>query len=174
VKAFREMLAERPGFPVVVLIAGNRETEALAILREGLADLPIRLELFGREHLHKLGQVAARMKELVDEYRAGNRSEPGSAPDVSGNDFTKEYTFRTGRVLHDEKMCEGCTSLACVKACSLYGGYLYRVREGKMALGIPPDTVPKKCNECLACEYECRIRGQGAISIELPLEIPSS
>jgi succinyl-CoA synthetase beta subunit len=69
VKAFREELADRPGFPVVVLIAGNKEKEALEILGEGLKDLPIRLELYGREYIHKLDFVAERMKALVEEYR---------------------------------------------------------------------------------------------------------
>jgi succinyl-CoA synthetase beta subunit len=69
VKAFREELTDRPGFPVVVLIAGNKEKEALEILREGLKDLPIRLELYGREYIHKLDFVAERMKALVEEYR---------------------------------------------------------------------------------------------------------
>lgn len=70
VKAFREELADRPGFPVVILMAGNKEKEALEILREGLRDLPIRLELYGREYIHKLDFVAERMKFLVGEYRA--------------------------------------------------------------------------------------------------------
>jgi succinyl-CoA synthetase beta subunit len=69
VKAFREELADRPGFPVVILIAGNKEKEALEILREGLKDLPIHLQLYGREHIHKLDFVAERMKALVEEYR---------------------------------------------------------------------------------------------------------
>ena len=69
VKAFREELADRPGFPVVILIAGNKEAEALEILREGLKDLPIHLELYGREYIHKLDFVAERMKALVEEYR---------------------------------------------------------------------------------------------------------
>jgi len=69
VKAFREELADRPGFPVVILIAGNKEEEALEILREGLKDLPIRWELYGREYIHKLDTVAERMKGLVEEYR---------------------------------------------------------------------------------------------------------
>ncbi|TEU15881.1 MAG: succinyl-CoA synthetase subunit beta [Anaerolineales bacterium] len=69
VKAFREELADRPGFPVVILIAGNKEKEALEILREGLKDLPIRLELYGREYIHKLDFVAERMKALVEEYQ---------------------------------------------------------------------------------------------------------
>jgi len=70
VKAFREELADRPGFPVVILIAGNKEEEALEILRQGLKDLPIRLELYGREYIHQLDFVAERMKALVEEYRA--------------------------------------------------------------------------------------------------------
>jgi succinyl-CoA synthetase beta subunit len=69
VKAFREELADRPGFPVVVLIAGNKEEEALEILREGLEDLPIQFELYGRDYIHKLDFVAERMKALVEEYR---------------------------------------------------------------------------------------------------------
>jgi len=173
VKAFREMLSGRPGFPVVVLIAGNKEVEALEILREGLADMPLRLELYGREHLHDLDRVASRMKELVAEYReSGDLVKAVAASDVEGEGFTREYAFRTGRVLVDEKRCDGCTSFACVKACSLYGGYLFRVREGRMALGIPPDTVARKCNECLACEFECRRRGEGALRVELPMEVP--
>ncbi len=74
VKAFREDLAEKPGFPVVVLLAGNKEQEALDILREGLRDLPIRLELYGRDHIHRLDEVARRMKTLIEEYRTLRKS----------------------------------------------------------------------------------------------------
>ncbi len=69
VKAFREDLADKPGFPVVVLLAGNQEQEALDILREGLQDLPIRLELYGRDHIHRLDEVARRMRTMIEEYR---------------------------------------------------------------------------------------------------------
>jgi len=172
VKAFRETLYDRPGFPVVILIAGNKEKEALSILREGLAGLPVRLELYGREHLHRLDAVAARMKELVDAYVSGDRAGDASAPEAHPDAHTRKYDFRTGSVFVDDARCEGCTSLACVKACSMYGGYLYRVEDGKMVLGIPEEQVPRACNECLACEYECRMRGQGALRLELPTEIP--
>ncbi len=69
VKAFREDLATKPGFPVVILLAGNKEEESLEILREGLSDLPIRLELYGRDYIHRLDFVAQRMKALVEGYR---------------------------------------------------------------------------------------------------------
>ncbi|MBI5956475.1 MAG: succinyl-CoA synthetase subunit beta [Chloroflexi bacterium] len=73
VKAFREDLVDRPGFPVVILLAGNKEEEALDILREGLKDLPIRLELYGRDYIHRLDFVAERMKALAEEYRRSGK-----------------------------------------------------------------------------------------------------
>ena len=69
VKAFREELANRPGFPVIILICGNKEEETIRILREGLADLPIRLEVYGSDYLDRVDYLAERMKALVEEYR---------------------------------------------------------------------------------------------------------
>jgi len=69
VRALREELAERPGFPVVILIAGNKEKESLEILREGLEGLPARIEIYGREYVYNVDFIAERMKKLVDEYR---------------------------------------------------------------------------------------------------------
>ena len=69
VKALREELANRPNFPVVILIAGNKEAESLEILREGLKGLPAKIELYGREYVYNVDYVAERMKKLVKEYR---------------------------------------------------------------------------------------------------------
>ena len=40
VKALREELPKRPGFPCVILLCGNKEKESLEILKEGTKDLP--------------------------------------------------------------------------------------------------------------------------------------
>ncbi|MFQ6076052.1 MAG: ATP-grasp domain-containing protein [Candidatus Bathyarchaeia archaeon] len=77
VRALREMLADRPGFPVVILLAGNKEAEALEILREGLRDLPIRLELYGREHVYDVDFIAERMRALVEEHRHSKKGGVG-------------------------------------------------------------------------------------------------
>ena len=69
VKALREELANRPGFPVLILICGNKEEESIRILREGLADLPIRLEVYGSDYLDKVDYLAERMKAMVEAYR---------------------------------------------------------------------------------------------------------
>jgi succinyl-CoA synthetase beta subunit len=74
VKALREELKEKKGFPVVLVLAGNKEKESLQILIEGLKDLPIRLEIYGREHVYDTDFVAGRMRMLVDEYVKDRRN----------------------------------------------------------------------------------------------------
>ena len=69
VRVLREELANRPGFPVILLLAGNKEAESLEILREGLKDLPAKVELYGREYVYNVDYIAERMKKLVEEYR---------------------------------------------------------------------------------------------------------
>jgi succinyl-CoA synthetase beta subunit len=73
VKALREELKERKGFPVVLVIAGNKEKEAREIVEKGLKDLPIRLEVYGREHVYETGFVAGRLKALVKQYQGEKR-----------------------------------------------------------------------------------------------------
>jgi len=69
VRALREELKDRPNFPVVILIAGNKEAESLEILREGLKDVPARVEIYGRNYVYNVDYVADRMAKLVEEYR---------------------------------------------------------------------------------------------------------
>ena len=69
VKALREELPSRPGFPVVLLLCGNKEKEALEILREGTADLPGRIEIYGSDKVYETRFLAERMKALIEEYR---------------------------------------------------------------------------------------------------------
>jgi succinyl-CoA synthetase beta subunit len=69
VKALREELPKRPGFPCVLLICGNREKEALEILREGTKDLPGRIEIYGADKVYETQFLAERMKALILEHR---------------------------------------------------------------------------------------------------------
>ena len=72
VRALREELKNRPDFPVIILIAGNKEEEAIEILKEHLAGLPAHIEIYGREYVYNVDFVAQRMRELVDEYKASD------------------------------------------------------------------------------------------------------
>jgi succinyl-CoA synthetase beta subunit len=69
VRALKEDLISRPGFPVVILIAGNKEKESLEILRNGLRGLPAKIEIYGRDYVYNVDFIAERVKELVEEYR---------------------------------------------------------------------------------------------------------
>ena len=71
VKALREVLPTRPGLPCLLLLCGNKEEESLAILREGLANLPggERIEIYGREYVTDTEFIAQRMLHMVQEYR---------------------------------------------------------------------------------------------------------
>ncbi|MCL5950249.1 MAG: acetate--CoA ligase family protein [Chloroflexi bacterium] len=69
VKALREEAANRLGFPVILLIAGNKERESHEIIREGLKGLPLRWELYGREHIYHTDFIADRVLELTTQYQ---------------------------------------------------------------------------------------------------------
>lgn len=69
VKGLREELANRPDFPVIILLAGNKDRESLEILHEGLKGLPARIEIYGREYVDRVDEVAARMRDMVNEYQ---------------------------------------------------------------------------------------------------------
>ncbi|MBI5956474.1 MAG: hypothetical protein HY871_05680 [Chloroflexi bacterium] len=81
------------------------------------------------------------------------------------------YSFeaRTGRVSIDHEKCLGCMTFACAKACSLYGSGILRVEKGKPVLNIPLEEAKRRCIECLACEIDCSLQGQQAITISLPI-----
>lgn len=69
VKVMREEIPKRPGFPCVLLLAGNKEKESLEILHEGLKDLPGRIEIYGNEYVDDSEFIGRRMLTLVEEYR---------------------------------------------------------------------------------------------------------
>jgi len=69
VKVLREEIPKRPGFPVVLLLSGNKEKESQEILHEGLKGLPGRIEIYDREHVYDAKFIGGRVRALVDEYR---------------------------------------------------------------------------------------------------------
>lgn len=69
VKALQEELPSRPNFPVIILIAGNKEAESIEILRDGLKGLPAKIEIYGRDYVYNVDYLAKRMKKLTQEYR---------------------------------------------------------------------------------------------------------
>jgi succinyl-CoA synthetase beta subunit len=76
VKALREELPKRPGFPCVILLCGNKEEESMEILKEGTKDLPGRIEIYGSDKVYQTEFLAKRMKALILEYRKERGIDP--------------------------------------------------------------------------------------------------
>ncbi len=74
VKILREHAQEKPGFPVLLLIAGNKEKEAHEIIRNGLKDIPLRWELYGRDYIYNTEFIADRVTELIKAYKQEKRT----------------------------------------------------------------------------------------------------
>jgi len=74
VKALREELKDRPGFPVVILLAGNKEAETMEILKNGLKGVDIRLELYGRDYIYNSDYIGQRAEKLIAEYLKGKKT----------------------------------------------------------------------------------------------------
>jgi len=176
VKALREEAKERHGFPVLILIAGNKEDETHRIIRDGLKDLPLRWELYGRDHIYDMDFLADRMIALIEQYRKERGSRVGNVENRLrtnvGNPSGERLSFnsQTGRLDIDLSKCIApeC-GFACVKACRWYGRSCLKIEDGKPALSGSLEELKRLCNECLACEIECELRGGKAIKIELPL-----
>ena len=81
-----------------------------------------------------------------------------------------EFEERTIRVIVDESKCVGCESHVCIQACKKYARGILTMKGGAPALTSEDAEFAKlRGTECLACEYECWFRGNGAISIEAPI-----
>ena len=80
------------------------------------------------------------------------------------------YAFRTltGNVYINEKKCVLCEKKPCVAACI---PQILMEAKGKIVLAIEEKAAASgKCIECLACELECAVSGNGGLKIDLPIE----
>jgi len=52
----------------VILLAGNKENEAMEIIKNGLRDLNLRLELYGRDYIYNSDYIGERVEKLMEQY----------------------------------------------------------------------------------------------------------
>jgi succinyl-CoA synthetase beta subunit len=70
VKALKEEAEEKPGFPVILLVAGNKELESHEIIKNGLKETSLRWEVYGRDYIYNTNFIADRVHELVNDYQS--------------------------------------------------------------------------------------------------------
>jgi len=79
------------------------------------------------------------------------------------------FPFMTGKVTIDHERCKNCESYACVKACSLFGANLLRIKDGKPVLITSPEETKRRCIEDLTCELYCQAYGDKGLKIILDM-----
>jgi len=179
VKVLREYARYKPGFPIIILVAGNKEAETHRIIREGLADVPLRWELYGREKVLDIDFIADRLSKLIESYKQG-KAKIGDITNFIGverpsEEELKSYLwFKTstgGEIYIDLRKCvaPNC-GFACVKACRWMGAGSLKIRGSKPhIISKESEELRRLCSECLACEYYCMLKGGNAIKIIVPV-----
>jgi len=79
------------------------------------------------------------------------------------------FEERTIRVSIDEERCDSCKTHACVEACQRFDRGVLRLVDGRPRVLLSGEELKRLGTECLACEFACRHRGRGAITIEVPI-----
>jgi len=85
---------------------------------------------------------------------------------------TLEFEVRSGGTIAiDLDKCRTCESKACVKICNSTGmGGILELKDGLPSLKPTLEEVKRgACTEDLACELDCQLYGNKAITVTLPL-----
>ncbi len=90
-----------------------------------------------------------------------------------------EFTTRKCTITLDYNKClparennsDPACGFACVKACRLMGRNILKIENNRPVLTVTdPEELKRLDNECLACEYNCSIKGPGCINIAVRLD----
>ncbi|MEW5873603.1 MAG: ATP-grasp domain-containing protein [Candidatus Zixiibacteriota bacterium] len=164
VKAFWE---ENLSIPAVIRLGGNSEDQAIRILTEYTKNLPAPVEGYKKDDTADF--CAGRMDALIQESKDRARTRAPIVPSSPPFEAKEPYTFETptGQVVLDHALCRDCKTKICVETCV---PQILRVENDAVVLNISrEDAKAGKCTECLACEVECRVGGNGGGRVILPI-----
>jgi ferredoxin-like protein FixX len=155
--------------PAVIRLGGNKEELAIEYLKRFCADLPVKVEAYGKDD--KVTFCAERMRALIAEFTPPTAEQLAAIRPLHNTDPPVEpYRWKTltGEITIDHAKCAACESKACIEACK--PGVLSLDDAGRPTLNISLDDAKRgKCTECLACEAECWYAGRNAVRIDLPI-----
>ena len=160
-KAFRE----RPlAVPAVVRLGGNQEDRAVELLHRYTADLHAVVEGYKKDDTAV--SCAARLSDLIGASDPAPPARPVPRPPTS--ESTYAFETLTGTVGYDHALCLDCVSKACVEACV---PHILALDGDVPVLAISREEARRGgCTECLACELECAVAGNGGAQIDMPIE----
>jgi succinyl-CoA synthetase beta subunit len=161
VKALKEL---NPVIPVVFRLGGNGEERAIRILEDYTKDLRSSVRCYGKDT--SVSECAGEMNKLIE----NNSTNQKAVPKIISKKIKSDYSFKTitnGTICFNYELCFSCSSKVCISECQ--GGILEE-KNGVPVLNISREQAAKgKCTECLACEVECFVHGNGGGRIDLPI-----
>ena len=159
-KAFREA---NLSIPAVIRLGGNQEDRAVDLLHTYTADLPAPVEGYKKDD--PAVACAARLVELI---RTTDGLPAASPPQRADAEMPYTFETQTGTITYDHAQCLECVSKVCVSACE---PQILALEGDVPELAISRDDAKRGgCTECLACELECAVYGNGGAHIDLPIE----
>ncbi|MBW2741503.1 MAG: acetate--CoA ligase family protein [Deltaproteobacteria bacterium] len=177
VKALKEELKDKPGFPVVILLAGNKEKEAIKIIKHGLKDMDIRLEIYGRDYIYNSDYIGERAETLIAEYLKGHPVEKMVVDQHHDNTAVDKLVFETrcATAVIDYSKCEAAKKntnnpdcgFACINADKIYDRNILKIDNNRPVLAVSEEAAKKASNESLSWEYACNSTGNYAIEISV-------
>ena len=109
------------------------------------------------------------MDALIREHESKAKPRVPIVPAAPPFEARDPYTFDTptGQIVYDHALCRDCKTKICVETCV---PQILRVENDAVVLNISrEDAKAGKCTECLACEVECRVGGNGGGRVILPI-----
>lgn len=164
VKAFREM---NMNLPVVIRLGGNLEDEAVEILEDYCKDLPAPVKGYKKDDpVTECGKVFDELYQST--IPEGKLNLLPQKPEWVNDNNTYSFKTVTGTVNFNHGLCASCKNQVCVERCI---PQILKLEEGKPVLAISEtDAAKGKCIECLICEVECSVHGNGGGYVDLPIE----
>jgi len=88
-----------------------------------------------------------------------------------GEDILEFETMAGAIVRFDLKKCDECKTKACIEADHLpFLGPVLEIKDGRPSLMWSKEEIKKgKCTDCVACELECKLRGNRGVTINYPM-----
>ncbi len=163
---FKAFLEAQLDVPAVIRLGGNAEDRAVDILESLNGRIPARVEGYRKDDSPDF--CAARLHALIQEARGGTQdAKPAHKPQSPSQNYSFE-TVTGGTVTYDHAICTGCESKICIQACAR--GILSLNARGCPELNITPEAAQKgQCVECLGCEVDCLLYGEGGGHVALPI-----
>jgi len=80
-------------------------------------------------------------------------------------------TMAGATIRFDLKKCDECKTKACIEADHLpFLGPVLELKDGRPSLMWSKEEIKKgKCTDCVACELECQLHGNGGVTITYPM-----